>query len=486
MKTLSSILRQTSFELTQGDLTMEISSLTFDSRKASEGSVFIAVVGTLNDGHQFVQSAYDLGCRAFIVEQKVNMPSDATIILVPKTDRALADVACSFYDQPSRELKLIGITGTNGKTTTTTLLHDLFTSLGYTCGLISTVVNKIGDQSSPSTHTTPDPIRLNALLRNMVEQGCSHCFMEVSSHAIHQHRIHGLSYTGAVFTNITHDHLDYHKTFAEYIRVKKQFFDELSSESFALINGDDRNGQVMLQNTKAQKRSFALKTPADYKGKVLENEISGLTLTINGVELCSRLVGEFNALNLIAVYGISTLLGLDSLNVLRGMSNLSSVEGRFQYVRSQGGITAIIDYAHTPDALENVLNTIAAIRKEGQKVIAVVGCGGDRDREKRPVMAGIAAKKSQQVILTSDNPRTEDPMKILQDMEVGLTDDNRAHSLTIVDRAQAIKTAIMLAQSGDILLIAGKGHEKYQEINGVKHDFDDFQLTEEFFNQLKK
>ena len=406
---------------------MEISSLTFDSRKASEGSVFIAVVGTLNDGHQFVQSAYDLGCRAFIVEQKVNMPSDATIILVPKTDRALADVACSFYDQPSRELKLIGITGTNGKTTTTTLLHDLFTSLGYTCGLISTVVNKIGDQSSPSTHTTPDPIRLNALLRNMVEQGCSHCFMEVSSHAIHQQRIHGLSYTGAVFTNITHDHLDYHKTFAEYIRVKKQFFDELSSESFALINGDDRNGQVMLQNTKAQKRSFALKTPADYKGKVLENEISGLTLTINGVELCSRLVGEFNALNLIAVYGVSTLLGLDSLNVLRGMSNLSSVEGRFQYVRSQGGITAIIDYAHTPDALENVLNTIAAIRKEGQKVIAVVGCGGDRDREKRPVMAGIAAKKSQQVILTSDNPRSEDPMKILQDMEVGLTDDNRAH-----------------------------------------------------------
>ncbi len=486
MKTLSSILQQTSFELTQGDLTMEISSLTFDSRKASEGSVFIAVVGALNDGHQFVQSAYDLGCRAFIVEQKVNMPSDATIILVPKTDRALADVACSFYDQPSRELKLIGITGTNGKTTTTTLLHDLFTSLGYTCGLISTVVNKIGDQSSPSTHTTPDPIRLNALLRNMVEQGCSHCFMEVSSHAIHQQRIHGLSYTGAVFTNITHDHLDYHKTFAEYIRVKKQFFDELSSESFALINGDDRNGQVMLQNTKAQKRSFALKTPADYKGKVLENEISGLTLTINGVELCSRLVGEFNALNLIAVYGVSILLGLDSLNVLRGMSNLSSVEGRFQYVRSQGGITAIIDYAHTPDALENVLNTIAAIRKEGQKVIAVVGCGGDRDREKRPVMAGIAAKKSQQVILTSDNPRTEDPMKILQDMEVGLTDDNRAHSLTIVDRAQAIKTAIMLAQSGDILLIAGKGHEKYQEINGVKHDFDDFQLTEEFFNQLKK
>ena len=485
MKTLSSILQQTSFELTQGDLAMEISSLTFDSRNATVGSVFSAITGTLNDGHQFVQSAYELGCRAFVVEQNVSLPTDATIIKVPKTDLALADLACAFYGHPSKELTLIGITGTNGKTTTTTLLHDLFTSLGYSAGLISTVVNKIGTQSTPSTHTTPDPIRLNALLRNMVEQGCSHCFMEVSSHAIHQQRIHGLSYKGAVFTNITHDHLDYHKTFAEYIRVKKQFFDELNSESFALINGDDRNGQVMLQNTKAEKSSFALKTPADFKGKVLENEISGLTLTINQIELCSRLVGEFNAYNLLAVYGVGTLLGLDSMDVLRGMSNLSSVEGRFQYVRSEGGITAIIDYAHTPDALENVLNTISAIRKEGQKVISVVGCGGDRDREKRPVMAQIAARKSQQVILTSDNPRTEDPMQILKEMEAGLNNEVQ-HALTIADRSQAIKTAIMLAQPGDILLIAGKGHEKYQEINGVKHDFDDFQLTEEFFNQLKK
>jgi UDP-N-acetylmuramoyl-L-alanyl-D-glutamate--2,6-diaminopimelate ligase len=480
MKTLSSILQQTSFELTQGDLAMEISSLTFDSRKAEEGSVFMAIVGNLTDGHQFVQSAYELGCRAFVVEQNVSLPTDATIIKVPKTDLALADLACAFYGHPSKELTLIGITGTNGKTTTTTLLHDLFTSLGYSAGLISTVVNKIGTQSTPSTHTTPDPIRLNALLRNMVEQGCSHCFMEVSSHAIHQQRIHGLSYKGAVFTNITHDHLDYHKTFAEYIRVKKQFFDELNSESFALINGDDRNGQVMLQNTKAEKSSFALKTPADFKGKVLENEISGLTLTINQVELCSRLVGEFNAYNLLAVYGVGTLLGLDSMDVLRGMSNLSSVEGRFQYVRSEGGITAIIDYAHTPDALENVLNTISAIRKEGQKVIAVVGCGGDRDREKRPVMAGIAAKKSQQVILTSDNPRTEDPMKILQDMEAGLTTEGRQNALTIADRAQAIKTAIMLAQPGDILLIAGKGHEKYQIIGTEKTEFDEEKIVKEF------
>ena len=486
MQVLSTLLKNSSFEVLQGNLAMEISSLTFDSRSANEGSLFIAIVGTLNDGHQFIQSAYELGCRDFVVEKSVSLPSDATIILVSKTDTALAELACAFYGNPSQELKLVGITGTNGKTTTTTLLYDLFMSLGHTSGLISTVVNKIGSKTSPSTHTTPDPIRLNALLREMVEQGCTYCFMEVSSHAIHQQRIHGISYTGAVFTNITHDHLDYHKTFAEYIRVKKQFFDGLKANSFSLINGDDRNGSVMLQNTKAEKRSFALKTPADFKGKVLENEISGLTLTINGVELCSRLVGEFNALNLLAVYGVSTLLGLDSFDVLRGMSNLGSVEGRFQYLRSQGGITAIIDYAHTPDALENVLNTIAAIRKEGQKVISVVGCGGDRDREKRPVMASIAAKKSQQVILTSDNPRTEDPQSILKDMEAGLSTDGSQNALTIVDRAQAIKTAIMLAQAGDIVLIAGKGHEKYQEINGVKYDFDDFKLTEEFFNHLKK
>jgi UDP-N-acetylmuramoyl-L-alanyl-D-glutamate--2,6-diaminopimelate ligase len=486
MHLLSTILKKSSFDVIQGELTMEITSLTFDSRNAKEGSLFFAIVGSINDGHQYVQSAYDLGCRAFVVEKNVNLPTDASVIRVPKTDTTLAEVSCEFYQNPSKELKLVGITGTNGKTTTTTLLHDLFTSLGYSCGLISTVVNKIGTKTSPSTHTTPDPIRLNALLREMVDQGCTHCFMEVSSHAIHQQRIHGISYAGAVFTNITHDHLDYHKTFAEYIRVKKQFFDELPSNSFSLINGDDRNGSVMLQNTKAEKRSFALKSPADFKGKVLENEISGLTLTINGVELCSRLVGEFNALNLLAVYGVSTLLGLDSMDVLRGMSNLASVEGRFQYIRSQGGITAIIDYAHTPDALENVLNTIAAIRKDGQKVISVVGCGGDRDKEKRPVMAAIAAKKSQQVILTSDNPRTEDPQSILKDMEAGLSTDGSQNTLTIVDRAQAIKTAIMLAQTGDIVLIAGKGHEKYQEINGVKQDFDDFKLTEEFFNHLKK
>lgn len=485
MITIQSLLQSTTFECVQGDLSMEVRSLTFDSRQAKVGSVFFAIIGSISDGHSYVKSAYDSGCRMFVVQKHLALPADALVISVEKTDVALAEVACAFYGHPSKQLNLVGVTGTNGKTTTTTLLHDLFTGLGYKCGLISTVVNKIGTQAIPATHTTPDPIRLNALLREMVDQNCTHCFMEVSSHAVHQYRIHGIHYVGAVFTNISHDHLDYHKTFAEYIRVKKQFFDDLSPKAFALINADDRNGQVMLQNTKADKRSFALRTPADFKGKVLENEISGLTMSINQVELCSRLVGEFNAYNLLAVYGVGTLLGLDSMDVLRGMSNLSSVEGRFQYLRSQGGITAIVDYAHTPDALENVLNTIAAIRKDGQKVISVVGCGGDRDREKRPVMAQIAARKSQQVILTSDNPRTEDPMQILREMEAGLTSEVQ-HALTISDRAQAIKTAIMLAQPGDIILIAGKGHEKYQDINGVKHDFDDFKLTEEFFNQLKK
>ncbi len=485
MITIQSLLQSTSFECVQGDLSMEVRSLTFDSRQAKVGSVFFAIIGSISDGHSYVKSAYDLGCRMFVVQKHLALPADALVISVEKTDVALAEVACAFYGHPSKQLNLVGVTGTNGKTTTTTLLHDLFTGLGHKCGLISTVVNKIGTHAITATHTTPDPIRLNALLREMVDQNCTHCFMEVSSHAVHQYRIHGIHYVGAVFTNISHDHLDYHKTFAEYIRVKKQFFDDLSPKAFALINADDRNGQVMLQNTKADKRSFALRTPADFKGKVLENEISGLTMSINQVELCSRLVGEFNAYNLLAVYGVGTLLGLDSMDVLRGMSNLSSVEGRFQYLRSQGGITAIVDYAHTPDALENVLNTIAAIRKDGQKVISVVGCGGDRDREKRPVMAQIAARKSQQVILTSDNPRTEDPMQILREMEAGLTSEVQ-HALTISDRAQAIKTAIMLAQPGDIILIAGKGHEKYQDINGVKHDFDDFKLTEEFFNQLKK
>jgi UDP-N-acetylmuramoyl-L-alanyl-D-glutamate--2,6-diaminopimelate ligase len=364
-------------------------------------------------------------------------------------------MACNYYENPSKKLKLIGITGTNGKTTTTTLLFNLFMNLGYKAGLISTVVNKIGDEIIPSTHTTPNPVELNQLLDKMVNAGCEYCFMEVSSHAVHQHRIAGLDYKVAVFTNITHDHLDYHNTFAEYIRVKKAFFDGLSKDSFALTNADDRNGLVMLQNTSAKKLSFALKTPADFKGKVIENALSGLILTINNTEVYSRLVGDFNAYNLLAVFGVASLLGIEELEVLRVISNLESVEGRFQYLRSNNGITAIVDYAHTPDALENVLKTIRGIRKGSEQVITVVGCGGDRDKTKRPKMASIAAEMSDKVILTSDNPRTENPGTILEEMEAGLDENQQLKSLTIQDRKQGIKTAISLANSGDIILIAG-------------------------------
>jgi UDP-N-acetylmuramoyl-L-alanyl-D-glutamate--2,6-diaminopimelate ligase len=486
MSLLLDLLPAVNYTLFQGNLEQEINELVFDSRKASADSVFFAIVGTTNNGHNFISSVYENGCRVFVVQEVVNLPADATIIQVQNTSEALGLMACAYYDNPSQDLKLIGITGTNGKTTTTTLLHKLFTELGFKCGLISTVVNKIGTEEIPSTHTTPDPINLNALLAKMVAEGCTYCFMEVSSHAIHQHRITGLEFTGGAFTNISHDHLDYHKTFAEYIRVKKAFFDGLGKDSFALVNSDDKNGMVMLQNTAAKKMTFALKTPADFKGKVMENELTGLIMTINQTEVYSRLVGDFNAYNLLVVFGVSQLLGMDELEVLRIISNLESVEGRFQYVRSNTGITAIVDYAHTPDALENVLKTINGIRKGTQKVLTVVGCGGDRDKTKRPKMAQIAADLSTQVILTSDNPRTENPQTILEEMEAGLDAEQQTKAITIQDRKQAIKTAISLANAGDIILIAGKGHEKYQDIMGIKHDFDDLKITEELFNQLKK
>jgi UDP-N-acetylmuramoyl-L-alanyl-D-glutamate--2,6-diaminopimelate ligase len=486
MSLLLDLLPAVNYSLVQGNLEQEINELVFDSRKASAESVFFAIVGSTNNGHDYIQSVYENGCRVFVVQETTSLPTDATIIKVENTSEALGLMACAFYDNPSQDLKLVGITGTNGKTTTTTLLHKLFTELGYKCGLISTVVNKIGTEEIPSTHTTPDPINLNALLAKMVAEGCTYCFMEVSSHAVHQHRITGLEFTGGAFTNITHDHLDYHKTFAEYIRVKKAFFDGLGKEAFALVNSDDKNGMVMLQNTAAKKVTYALKTPADFKGKVIENELTGLIMTINNTEVYSRLVGDFNAYNLLVVFGVSQLLGMDEMEVLRIISNLESVEGRFQYVRSNAGITAIIDYAHTPDALENVLKTINGIRKGTQKVITLVGCGGDRDKTKRPKMAQIAADLSTQVILTSDNPRTENPQTILEEMEAGLDAEQQTKAITIQDRKQAIKTAISLASAGDILLIAGKGHEKYQDIMGIKHDFDDLKITEELFNQLKK
>ena len=486
MKALNVLMENINFKLINGSLEQNATDLVFDSRKAVTESVFFAIVGFSNNGHQFVQQAYDQGCRIFVVQEKVELPEDATIILVHNTSEALGLMACNYYRNPSKKLKLIGITGTNGKTTTTTLLFNLFMNLGYKAGLISTVVNKIGNEVIPSTHTTPNPVELNQLLDKMVNAGCEYCFMEVSSHAVHQNRIAGLDYKIAVFTNITHDHLDYHNTFAEYIRVKKAFFDGLNKDSFAVTNADDKNGLVMLQNTSAKKLTFALKTPADFKGKVIENALSGLVMTINNTEVYSRLVGDFNAYNLLAVFGVASILGIEELEVLRVLSNLESVEGRFQYVRSTNGITAIVDYAHTPDALENVLKTIRGIRKGSEQVITVVGCGGDRDKTKRPKMASIAAEMSDKVILTSDNPRTENPATILEEMEAGLDENQQLKSLTIQDRKQGIKTAISLANPGDIILIAGKGHEKYQEIMGVRHDFDDLKITNELFNQLKK
>ncbi len=419
-------------------------------------------------------------------DHALEVPADVTIIVTENTSKSLALAATNFYDHPSKKLKLVGVTGTNGKTTTTTLLFNLYTKLGFHCGLLSTVVNKIGDQAIASTHTTPDPVSLNALLAQMVEDGCSHCFMEVSSHAVHQHRVTGLDFAGGVFTNITHDHLDYHKTFAEYINVKKAFFDHLSADAFALTNVDDKNGMVMLQNTKAEKHTYALKSPADFKVKVIENQFSGLVLNMNGVELWTRLIGDFNAYNLLAVFAVSQLLGEDTTEVMTVLSNLESVEGRFEYFQSTSGITAIVDYAHTPDALENVLKTVANIRTKNETVYTVVGCGGDRDKAKRPQMAAIACEMSDKVILTSDNPRSEDPAVILDEMMAGVEGQHFKKTLSILDREQAIKTAVSMAEKGDIILIAGKGHEKYQEIKGVKHDFDDMQITIDLFKKLEK
>jgi UDP-N-acetylmuramoyl-L-alanyl-D-glutamate--2,6-diaminopimelate ligase len=486
MQSLNQLLSAINGQHIQGERDQSIAAIEFDSRKAKADTIFVCIVGSQANGHLYVEQAYAQGCRVFITQEKVQLAADACVFEVKNTSLALAQLACAFYGNPSRELKLVGVTGTNGKTTTATLLHDLFTALGYKAGLLSTVVNKIEQDPIVSTHTTPDPVSLNALLRQMVNAGCTHCFMEVSSHAIDQQRIGGLHFVAAGFTNITHDHLDYHHTFAEYLKVKKAFFDGLDQTAFALVNADDRNGSVMLQNTKAQKLTYALRTPADFKGKIVENSLSGLVLQINGQEVHTRLVGAFNAANLLLVYGIAVGLGQAPMEVLRVISQLSHVAGRFEYVKSSKGITAIIDYAHTPDALENVLATIGAFRKGNTKVLTVVGCGGDRDKEKRPKMAAIAASKSNQLILTSDNPRSEDPQQILRDMEAGLDADAALTALSIVDRQQAIKMAIMLAQPGDIILVAGKGHETYQEIKGVKTDFDDVAITQNLFNQLDK
>ena len=486
MKTLANILTNIDTISIKGNLDLQFEAIVFDSRKANDKSLFVAIKGFTMDGHDFIPKVIEQGCKIIITEKEITASNDVTVILVENSSAVLAELASNFYDNPSNELKLVGITGTNGKTTTATLSHDLFTKLGYKCGLLSTVVNKIGTELIPSTHTTPDPISLNALLADMVEAGCSHCFMEVSSHAIHQNRIHGLKFIGAVFTNITHDHLDYHATFKEYIRVKKLFFDGLTNEAFSLTNGDDKNGLVMLQNTAAKKYTYALKSPADFKVKVLENQFSGLTLNLCGTEFWSKLIGEFNAYNLVTVYAIAELLGEDKLEILTALSSLNSVDGRFQYVTSNGGVTAIVDYAHTPDALENVLKTIGSIRTRNETVFTIVGCGGDRDKTKRPKMAAIACELSDKVIITSDNPRSENPQTIIDEMMTGVEGQFYKKTLSVLDREQAIKTAVLMAEKGDIVLIAGKGHEKYQEINGVKHHFDDMELVNELFNKLEK
>jgi UDP-N-acetylmuramoyl-L-alanyl-D-glutamate--2,6-diaminopimelate ligase len=486
-RNLTNIFSGIAVESISGSMDISVEKIEFDSRRADSTSVFFAIKGTTTDGHIYLSQVIQNGCQVIVVQELPEFTIDnCTVILVKDTLIALALASANFYDNPSSKLKLVGVTGTNGKTTTATLLHKAFSNLGYACGLLSTVVNKIGSLDIPSTHTTPDPVQLNKLLAEMVDFGCEYVFMEVSSHAIHQERIGGLHFTGAIFSNITHDHLDYHKTFSEYIKVKKRFFDQLDSTAFALTNCDDKNGMIMFQNTKARKCTYALKSPADFKVKVLENQFSGMLLQINGKEVWTKLIGEFNAYNILAVYAVGILLDQDEQELLQVISSLESVSGRFQYIKSNSGITAIIDYAHTPDALENVLSTIAAIRNKDEKVFTIVGCGGDRDSAKRPEMARIACEMSHQVILTSDNPRTEDPQVILNQMMEGVPVGKLGSTLSISDRAQAIKTAVAMAQPNDILLIAGKGHEKYQEIQGVKHDFDDFEVTKNMFDLIGK
>ena len=482
MKLLSDILYKTRIEEITGSTNMAISSVTFDSRKVKKDSLFIATVGVTVDGHSYIDKAIELGAIAIVCETlPKQIQEHITYIKVLNSSESLGYIACNFYDNPSERLRLIGITGTNGKTTTVTLLFNLFKGLGYQVGLLSTVENKINNVVIPSTHTTPDALSLNEMLSQMVEQGCQYAFMEVSSHAIVQHRITGLHFTGAAFSNITHDHLDYHKTFDEYIKAKKLFFDHLPTDAFALTNKDDRNGMVMLQNTRAKKYTYGLKSLADFKCRVIENHLNGLLLNIDNQEVWIKLIGSFNAYNALVVYAMAILLKQDKVQVLTTLSNLNSVEGRFQYVKSKSGIIAIVDYAHTPDALKNVLETVKDIRTGNEQVITVVGCGGDRDSAKRPVMAKIACEFSNKTILTSDNPRSENPEEILNQMQSGLSPVEMKSAFRISDRKEAIKTAVAFAKEGDILLIAGKGHEKYQEINGVKHHFDDFEIIKELF-----
>ena len=480
MITLQDILYRSNTKEIIGSLNKEITSVAFDSRKVGKGALFVAIKGTQVDGHNYIKLAIEKGAAAIVCN---NLPTEIlpeiTYVVVTDTSVALAYIASNFYDNPSEKLKIVGVTGTNGKTTIVTLLFNLFSDLGYKTGMLSTIQNKINNRILETTHTTPDALKINELLSQMVDDGCEYVFMEVSSHAIVQHRVTGINYTGGVFTNITHDHLDYHKTFKEYIKAKKLFFDNLSSNAFAITNIDDKNGNVMLQNTNARKYTYGIKNMASYKGRIIENDFEGMMMNVAGSEMYSVLSGKFNAYNILAVYATALLLEQEKEEVLVGISKLKGAEGRFDIVRSASGITAIIDYAHTPDALENVISTINSIRTHNEQLITVVGAGGNRDKSKRPTMAKIASLLSNRVILTSDNPRNEDPLQILADMRKGIDPAKKNRTMVISDRKEAIITAYNIAQPGDMILIAGKGHEKYQEISGVKHPFDDKEIIAE-------
>lgn len=485
---LSELLYGVSVVAVNGSTTVEPRSITTDSREVRPGTLFIAIRGTRVDGQQFIEQALQQGAIAIVTEtMPASFATDKTYVQVSDAALASALIAAQFYGNAATRLKIVGVTGTNGKTTIATLLYKLFSGLGHTCGLVSTVENRIAGRSVPATHTTPDPIQLHALFRQMEQAGCTYVFMEVSSHAIHQHRIAGIPFAGGIFSNITHDHLDYHKTFDEYIRVKKSFFDALPATAFALINADDKRGPVMVQNCKARKLFYALRTLADYKGRLLDNGLEGLQLTIDEVEVHFRLIGTFNAYNLLAVYGAACALGLDKMEVLTQLSQLEGAPGRFECIVSpKEQVMAVVDYAHTPDALLNVLTTLKQLRQPDQKLTTVTGCGGDRDRTKRPMMAAAVAAHSDRFIFTSDNPRSEDPANIIKDMEEGLAAADLKKYIPIVDRDAAIKTAISLSAPHDIILVAGKGHETYQDVKGNKEHFDDRETVRKWFATLDK
>ena len=488
MPLLQNILYKVKIQTIIGKTNVEVNGVAIDSRKVVAGGCFFAIRGVSQDGHQFIDAAINNGATIIICEVLPEVIREGVNYI--KTDNAAVAAGImvhAFYGEPSKQLKLVGVTGTNGKTTVATLLYKLFMSIDVQTGLLSTVNNMIGGETISATHTTPDVVSLNELLKRMVENGCTHAFMEVSSHAVHQHRIAGLDFAGGIFTNITHDHLDYHKTFDEYIKVKKQFFDGLSSSAFSISNMDDRNGAVMLQNTQADKFYYSLKSIADFKGKIIDNAITGLQMMINEMDVHFRLIGEFNAYNLLAVYAAAICLGEDKQDVLQSLSNLTGAEGRFDYIVSpKDSIIGIVDYAHTPDALLNVLSTIKKFQKGGEQLITVVGCGGDRDKSKRKLMGAAAAEFSTKAIFTADNPRSENPADILQDMHVGLDEELKRKVLTIEDRREAIRTAVMLARPSDIILVAGKGHEKYQEIKGERFSFDDKAVLTSVINELNK